>query len=311
MSEFFDGSSGIVNGGANPTAQVGLTAVNGSATTFLRSDAAPPVDQTIAPTWSGKHTFSAINPAIGIESDAPNLRLRRTTAGLNAQIWDFYRDGSTNFTIRTRTDVDGAGTDAQIFARSGATVTRVTFPTDAAALNFVVGPVPGTTIQNARATFTTAVAATHAAQFTNAGNTGYVIGILNPVAASDSGFIGFYTNTSVEKGSIGYSVGTNLTLFTTTSDERLKENIRDCGEVGHLIDSLRVRSFDWKDSNASLDYWMVAQEVYTVAPFAVHKPSNDDLWSLDVTKLVPMLIKELQDLRGRVALLEHQLTGKQ
>lgn len=45
--------------GANPTASVGLTAVNGSASTFLRSDGAPALDQSIAPTWTGQHTFAA------------------------------------------------------------------------------------------------------------------------------------------------------------------------------------------------------------------------------------------------------------
>jgi hypothetical protein len=45
--------------GANPTALVGLTAVNGVATTHLRSDGAPALSQAIAPTWTGLHTFSA------------------------------------------------------------------------------------------------------------------------------------------------------------------------------------------------------------------------------------------------------------
>lgn len=39
--------------GANPTASVGLTAINGSAATFLRSDGAPALDQSIAPTMTG------------------------------------------------------------------------------------------------------------------------------------------------------------------------------------------------------------------------------------------------------------------
>lgn len=45
--------------GANPSASVGLSAVNGSATTFMRSDAAPALSQAIVPTWSGFHTFAA------------------------------------------------------------------------------------------------------------------------------------------------------------------------------------------------------------------------------------------------------------
>lgn len=51
---------------ANPTASVGLTAVNGTATTAMRSDAAPALDVTISPTWTGLHTFTpaaAVSPA--------------------------------------------------------------------------------------------------------------------------------------------------------------------------------------------------------------------------------------------------------
>lgn len=51
--------AGAGSAAANPTAKVGLTAVNGTAATFMRSDAAPPLDQAISPTWSGTHTFSA------------------------------------------------------------------------------------------------------------------------------------------------------------------------------------------------------------------------------------------------------------
>ena len=43
---------------ANPTGTIGLTAVNGSATSGMRSDGAPALSQAIVPTWTGKHTFS-------------------------------------------------------------------------------------------------------------------------------------------------------------------------------------------------------------------------------------------------------------
>jgi len=43
---------------ANPSSSVGLTAVNGSATTFMRSDAAPAISQAITPTWTGLHAFT-------------------------------------------------------------------------------------------------------------------------------------------------------------------------------------------------------------------------------------------------------------
>lgn len=62
QSGTFSGTSSGTNtgdqSGANPTASVGLSAVNGSALTFMRSDGAPAIDQSIAPTWTGAHTFS-------------------------------------------------------------------------------------------------------------------------------------------------------------------------------------------------------------------------------------------------------------
>lgn len=42
---------------ATPTASVGLTAIAGSASTGIRSDGAPALDQQIIPIWTGTHTF--------------------------------------------------------------------------------------------------------------------------------------------------------------------------------------------------------------------------------------------------------------
>lgn len=55
---------------ANPTASIGLTAVNGSALTAMRSDAAPALSQGISPTWSGTHTFS--NPVMLADGSVSN-----------------------------------------------------------------------------------------------------------------------------------------------------------------------------------------------------------------------------------------------
>lgn len=44
---------------ANPSGSAGLTAVNGSAVTAMRSDGAPAISQSIAPIWTGIHTFGS------------------------------------------------------------------------------------------------------------------------------------------------------------------------------------------------------------------------------------------------------------
>lgn len=47
------------NVAANPSGTIGLTAVNGSASTYLRSDGTHALSQSIVPTWTGAHIWSA------------------------------------------------------------------------------------------------------------------------------------------------------------------------------------------------------------------------------------------------------------
>lgn len=51
--------TGLTTSSANPSATIGLSAVNGSATTFMTSDSAPALSQAIVPTWTGAHIWSA------------------------------------------------------------------------------------------------------------------------------------------------------------------------------------------------------------------------------------------------------------
>jgi len=121
--------------------------------------------------------------------------------------------------------------------------------------------------------------------------------------ASGSGYLFFGYNAGVI-GSITQT-GTTAVLFNTTSDQRLKENIKDSDSASNLIDSLKVRQFDWKSDNSHQRYGFIAQEIITVAPEAVHQPENtDQMMAVDYSKLVPMLVKEVQSLRARVAQLE-------
>lgn len=55
---------------ANPTANVGLTAINGSATTYMRSDAAPALSQSITPNWTGRHIFGMSTTPSGLDATA-------------------------------------------------------------------------------------------------------------------------------------------------------------------------------------------------------------------------------------------------
>lgn len=115
----------------------------------------------------------------------------------------------------------------------------------------------------------------------------------------------------------------SLTSYVTTSDQRLKENIADAADAGAILDAIRVRQFDWKATGDHVAFGMIAQELdelrawfpgAVVAPPALVVQASDDpdhppadpVWGVDYSKLVPLLVKELQGLRARVAQLEGQ-----
>jgi len=96
-----------------------------------------------------------------------------------------------------------------------------------------------------------------------------------------------------------------MTNYNSVSDERLKENIEDSDDSGTKIDSIQVRKFDWKTGGEHQDYGFIAQELVGVAPDAVTTPEDpEEMMSVDPAKLVPMMLKEIQSLRARVAQLE-------
>lgn len=129
-------------------------------------------------------------------------------------------------------------------------------------------------------------------------------GLLVRNSAASSGIYAYFEyNGGTNNGSISWSGGT--TAYNTTSDARIKDNIVDAPDAGNLIDAIQVRSWDFKADGAHWRYGMVAQELLEVAPEAVNKPEDEEMMmGVDYSKLVPMLIKEVQSLRARVAQLE-------
>ena len=114
--------------------------------------------------------------------------------------------------------------------------------------------------------------------------------------------VAFFSNGTVT-GTI--SVTGSSTSYNTSSDQRLKENIADADDAGSKIDAIQVRKYDWKADGSHQDYGMIAQELLEVAPEAVSVPEDsEEMMGVDYSKLVPMLIKEIQSLRNRVAQLE-------
>lgn len=141
---------------ANPTAKVGPTTVNGSATSAMRSDAAPAIDLTAAYPWTGTHTFNgSLNFAqtvtgmtLGVDSGVPELAWHNASAGTDAKTWSIYADSSGTMHLRTVNDAFSAAADAIVLTRSGNTVGTITihgtvlFPDGA----YVGDAVPGISV---------------------------------------------------------------------------------------------------------------------------------------------------------------------
>lgn len=128
-------------------------------------------------------------------------------------------------------------------------------------------------------------------------------------SAAPTGFtFANFIRSGASVGTISQS-GTTAVLYNTTSDARLKRNIVDAAEAGSIIDAIKVRSFDWNGvDDEHVEHGFVAQELATVVPQAVKVGDSGaeilDPWAVDPSKLVAHLIREVQSLRVRMALIE-------
>lgn len=144
---------GSFNGFANPSASIGLSAVNGSAATAMRSDAAPALSQAITPTWSGLHTFGNGLAQTGVgtysiddnsgtawrltQGSNPYINVATTNSSEKVSIGNSTTNPSYEFLgpgSLTITSLAGSGTRMVVVDGSGVTSTQ-TIPAGASLAN--------------------------------------------------------------------------------------------------------------------------------------------------------------------------------
>ena len=97
--------------------------------------------------------------------------------------------------------------------------------------------------------------------------------------------------------------------YDTSSDERLKDNIRDTGSKWDMINAIKVRDFEWKRSG-NTNTAFIAQELYSVYPEAASKGGEDpkeDPWMVNYSRVTPILTKALQEAMKRIETLEAEV----
>jgi len=95
------------------------------------------------------------------------------------------------------------------------------------------------------------------------------------------------------------------TSYNTSSDYRLKENVNYTWDATTRLKQLKPARFNFKtDTDTTLDGFL-AHEVSSIVPLAVSgEKDGEKMQSIDHSKLVPLLVKTIQELEARVATLE-------
>ena len=122
------------------------------------------------------------------------------------------------------------------------------------------------------------------------------------------------TNTSVNdlivfingNGTVGtIRTDGSATSFNTSSDYRLKEDLKDFDGLDK-VSKIPVYDFKWKVDD-SRSYGVLAHELEEVIPNAVSGEKDaDEMQGVDYSKVVPLLIKSIQELEARVKTLENK-----
>jgi hypothetical protein len=236
------------------------------------------------------------NLGIGTSSPTQKLDVRGAENGVHARFGSISNRG-----LEISTQIVSGTTDGgSVLNARGAAAGTLIFQTDST--------------ERARITSggdllvgTTTVSGAGGMTYLNQGSTGFAD--INNNNAGATGYVfSSFRRSSVEIGSVTQN-GTTAVLYNTTSDRRLKDNIVPAPSASDVIDAIQIVSHGWKSApDEQVKYGVIAQDLHAVAPQAVLQGDDGEeiekTWGVDYSKLVPMLIKEVQQLRARVAALE-------
>lgn len=129
---------------ANPSASVGLSAVNGSATTFMRSDAAPPLSQSIAPTMTGNWTYApSSGVAVTLTASSGNPAMVASAGTSAAASYAFAGSPGAGMWSGATNEIDFATTGVNRLSLTSAG--NANFSGSIIAGGYSGGPISGTT----------------------------------------------------------------------------------------------------------------------------------------------------------------------
>jgi hypothetical protein len=141
-------------------------------------------------------------------------------------------------------------------------------------------------------------------------DTGGNINLSGPLIGSTGSFT--YLSASQEISAPAGITGSNANFsgqvsassFTTTSDYRIKENIIPLNNTSYTIDPLNPVTY-FNKRTAKQDIGLIAHELQEHIPILVTGEKDDkELQTVNYVGIIPILIKEIQELKTRVKILE-------
>jgi hypothetical protein len=135
-------------------------------------------------------------------------------------------------------------------------------------------------------------------------------GRFNSSFDTTSKYLSFRRGDGTEIGAVRRNGASNV-AYDTSSDYRLKEDLKDFSGLDK-ISKLKVYDFRWKDTPERME-GVLAHELQEVIPYAVggEKDGVDEngkiiIQGVDYSKLVPILIKSIQELKAKIEVLENK-----
>ena len=129
------------------------------------------------------------------------------------------------------------------------------------------------------------------------------------IAATNDKKIIFRNSSNSNVGNI--NIGSSATAFNTSSDYRLKENVVTDWDATSRLKQLKPSRFNFKtDADTTVDGFL-AHEVSSIVPEAITGTKDEVdgdgvavMQGIDQSKLVPLLVKTIQELEARITALE-------
>jgi hypothetical protein len=101
----------------------------------------------------------------------------------------------------------------------------------------------------------------------------------------------------------------NTNSWVATSDQRAKQNIADIESTIDVVKALKPSRFNWK-ADGSADVGFIAQQVQPLIPEAVVDSGDPDaMLGITQDKLLPFVVKALQEAVAKIESLEARLTA--